>query len=432
MDTMVLTETTETDERKALFAGVAGEEELDRLQMISLDIQKMREMGVLVDIDIHGGSLFTTGTSWAELGIPSSDTRRKRLTRGSKDLIPALYLGRLRSLETRFRQSLEKHSFVLQGFRPFRWIPFTAYESWHKEWDELQAELDGLKAELLERYDEFVDQIAGDFGQIAREAWDAIRARRPLDAGPFALITEHGAFDSLDAFTDHVIQRAIAQMPSREQIEQDLYVDYKNALVATGADLEAERLRQDQIRTQRGQEQAEQRLAWNDAWAKEEWVRLDLREVEEMQDIRLRAERQKLAAMRQAELEHARAQLANTVSPLTEVVEQFRAQIYQDVQAIAASVQRNGHLRGKVAERAKGLLDTYRLLGAAVGDDELETALLDLRGRLDQVPAEKGAKKYDVASVEVALRQIADITHEQAIVVNERAGTRTRLGTLEI
>jgi len=78
------------------------------------------------------------------------------------------------------------------------------------------------------------------------------------------------------------------------------------------------------------------------------------------------------------------------------------------------------------------LLDTYRLLGAAAGDDELETALLDLRGRLDQVPAEKGAKKYDVASVEVALRQIADITHEQAIVVNERAGTRTRLGTLEI
>jgi len=409
-----------TSERRDALATVIGEEEAARIATVSLDIARMRELGVLVDIDIHGTSMFTARASWAELGIPREDTRRKRLRRGSKDLIPHLYIGRLRSLETRFRQSLERHSFVLQGFRPYRWVPFTAYEAWRAGWADLQAELAELKADILTHYDEFVDALAADFAQVAHEAWDAVRARRPAGAGEFALVTSQGAFDSLDAFTDHVVARAVAQMPSPDQIERGLYVDYKNALVVTGADLEAEHLHTEQLYT----EQAQERTRQVEEWARQHKLRLEVEEAEQASGIRL-------AAMRQAELEHARRQLQNTVSPFAEVFEQFRARIYEDVQEIATSISRNGHVRGKVAERARGLLDAYRLLGAASGDDELEAALLELRARLNQRPANDNGR-YDTAAVRAALDDIATLTHDAAQAVISRANAHTRASALEL
>jgi len=426
------------DERKEQIAGVTGED-AGTIRAVQLDIRRMKELGILVDIDVHGTSLFTVRASWAELGIPEDDTRRKRLKRGSKDLIPKEYLGKLRSLETRFRQSLDKHSFDLEGFRPYRWVPFTAYEEWRTEWDRLQAELAELKAKIINHYDEFVDAIAADFATIAREAWDAIRARRPAGAGEFALITDHGTFDGLDAFIDHVVARATAKLPSPERIEAELYVDYKNALVATGADVEAELLARDQLHTKREIESAKQKLAQEQAhterkaeWAKQDQLHLEVAEAEKLSQIRVEEERVKLAAMRAAELEHARKQIENTVNPFQEVIEQFRSQIFQDVGEIAASIKKNGHVRGKVAERARGLLDTYRLLGAATGDDELEDALGELHDHLNGSAPLDGETKYNTGDVVGALKEIAELTHEAAQTVAQRAGAHTRAGALEL
>jgi hypothetical protein len=406
MDTMVADTQTELelvaiDERVAQVATATGEE-AERIAAVRLDIRRMRELGVLVDIDVHGTSMFTARASWDELGIPREDTRRKRLKRGSKDLVPHEYVGKLRSLEARFRQSLEKHSFVLQGFRPYRWVPFTAYEAWRQDWARLQAELADLKADILAHYDDFVDAIAADFAQIAREAWDAIRARRPAGAGEFALVTGDGAFEDVDAFVDHVVGRATAQMPPRGAVERSLYVDYRNATVVTGADVEAEWLRQEQLATAREQERARQHQAWQEAQAQQRLFDIEAREAEELSRLRVQEEQAKLAAMRHAELEHARRQLDQMTSPFTEVVEQFRAQIHRDVQEIAASIRKNDHVRGRVAERARGLLDLYRLLGAAT------------------------------ASVEAALRDIAALTHEAAQAVAQRAGAHTRAGAIEL
>jgi hypothetical protein len=103
------------DERKLQIAAAVG---TDHVAEVSLDIRRMRELGVLVDVDVHGTSTFTARATWNELGIPEEDTRRKRLKRGTKDLISKVYIGRLRSLEARFRQSLDQHSFDVAGYRP--------------------------------------------------------------------------------------------------------------------------------------------------------------------------------------------------------------------------------------------------------------------------------------------------------------------------
>ena len=420
---------TAADRRTALAEQIGADPE--HIEAVQIDIERMRELGVLVDIDLHGFSLFTRRATWHELGIDAESVRRKRLKRGSKDMLPKQFMSTLRSLESRFRQSLDKHSFVLQGFRPWRWIPFTAYDDWKDEWAELQAELSDVKAEIIERRDEFADDVADDFAAIAAEAWRAIVAGRPAGAGDFALVTRGGSFDSPEAFSEYVVERARAQLPTEKEIEEGLFVSYRNAMVATGADVEAERLRRERL-------EVERRIAWERAeTAKQEersrrrQLRIEANDAEHEAKMQQRQRERQKEAMRRAELEHAKEQLAETINPFQEVVEQFRAQIYSDVVEIAKSIDKLGYVHGKVAQRAEGLLDTYKLLGAATGDEELELLLATLRGQLN-TRTDNGGGKYDVAAVEGALQDIAELTHDAAREVAKRAGAHTRAAALEL
>ncbi|MGD9099244.1 MAG: hypothetical protein PVF45_02110, partial [Anaerolineae bacterium] len=402
---------------------------------------------VLVDVDVHGLSMLSARASWAELGIPPGDVRRERLRRGNKDLFPE-HARQFRSLETRFRGSLDKHSFVLEGFRPYRWIPFTAYETWREEWDRLQGEWAGVLADLLDHYDEIVAEERATAAEIAREAWDALLARHKTktngdaDSAPVIVIGGREFSNRVPAaFVEHVQERATARIPAGEDLAGGLYVDYRTALVLSGADLEAEYLRRERTRTERERERARQaevqaraHTAQEREWAAQRQLALEVEEQERQVEMRLQAERRRLQAMHEAEMEHARQQLDRIISPLDEVFQQLRAQIHRDVTEITASIERNGHLRGKVAERARNLVETFRLLNAH-GDEALESALDDLKERLAQRPVVEQGKKaprYNTEAVLGQLSRIKVLTHQAATDVAQRAARPTRARALEL
>jgi len=434
------------EERKAELARRIGLGDPQTVSTIQLDIQRMRRMGVLVDVDIHGLSMLSARASWAELGIPPGDVRRARLRRGNKDLFPE-HIKRFRSLETRLRASLDKRSFILKGFRPYRWVPFTAYGAWREEWDKLQQEWAEVLADLLDHYDEIVLDEWATAAEIAREAWDALLARhvaknRKADSEPVIVIGGREFSDQAPAtFTAHIQERAVARIPGREALAVGLYADYRTALVLSGADLEAENLRQEQIRTVQEEEQARQATVWAQArtvqeraQAEQHQLTLEIEEQERQTEMRLQAEHRRLQAMHEAEMEHARQQLANMVSPFAEVFQQLRSQIHLDIAEIAASIERNGHLRGKVAERAHNLVETFQLLNAH-GDEALESALGELKGRLAQRPAVEQGKKttrYDTQAVLGQLNKIKTLTHQAAADVAQRAARPTRARALEL
>ena len=418
-------------ERKRELAEQIGAE-ASSISTVALDIRRMRELGVLVDINVHGLSLLSILISWAELGVPAGDMRRKRLRRGRKDLFPE-HAKKLRSLETRFRRWLEKHSFILEGFRPYRWIPFTAYGEWREGWDKLQAEWRAVVKDLLDHYDEMVELERADMAEVAVEAWQALIARyevkHPDGDEPVIVIggREFGR-EVPDSFVEYIQERAIQRLPTKEELRNGLYVDYRTALVIDSADLQAENLRQERLMTAQELERAKQAKAQaaQDAAQEHKWV------AREKARLDVEAHQKKLQAMHEAELEHARQQLAGIVSPFQEAFEQLRAQMYADVQEIAASIAENGYLHGRVAERARNLFDTFSLLNAQ-GDDELEAALLELRTSLKKRPAPEGGDKesYDLEAVQGQLRVIETITHEAAEDVAMRASAPTRARALE-
>ena len=107
-------------DKKAALAERAGVAE-ENVGAVRLQLQKLQQEGVLVDVDFHGGHVFTTRATYQVLGIPHGDVRRQRIRAGSKTLIPVKYLKRLRSLETRFRQGLDKYGFQIGAFGDFFW-----------------------------------------------------------------------------------------------------------------------------------------------------------------------------------------------------------------------------------------------------------------------------------------------------------------------
>ena len=50
------------------------------LELLRQIVEVYAAGGVLVDLDIHGFSMFTKRVSWVELGIPAGDARSKQFT----------------------------------------------------------------------------------------------------------------------------------------------------------------------------------------------------------------------------------------------------------------------------------------------------------------------------------------------------------------
>ncbi len=427
-------------DRVAAHAAQLGED-AGRIATQRLNVVRMRELGTLVDIDVHGFTLFTVRANWLELGIPEVDRRARRFTKGSKHLVPERYVNRLNSLDSSFRKSLDRHSFGIAGFRPYRWVPFTAYQDWKAEWAAYQEKLTALKADLLADYDAIRAELVEDFTQIAREAWDALVVRRGGSTESALDLGGGSIFENRDAFVAHVVARALDRLPTPEDIQAGIYVTYHNALLLSQADVEADHLAAAQLqaaqaeahaRTARAEEEerAQRRLAWQEEQAQERAIEARERAQRELIQLELREREAQVRAMHQAELEHARQQIA-AMSPLREVFDQLRAQIYRDVQEIADGIHKHGYLHGKTAQKAEGLLATFRLLNAH-GDEELEQMLEALQAQLERRvadPERKGRTVRDVAAVTERLQEIARLTHDAAKAVAKSAGA-TRAGAL--
>ncbi len=374
---------------------------------VRMQLRQLRSLGILVDIDIRGTSMFQRAATWAEWGIADQDIRHQRLSGGVKLLIPALYVKRLRSIETRLRQTLEQYSYSeIKAFAPFRWIPFTAYAEWRAEWDRLAGEMEAVKTDILDCYEGFVQDLAGEFRQIGRRAW------KDISAQGYTSVTVGGRKYATESdYAEFVAGRAVGQMPSRQQIKDGLVVDYRTALVSDEADLEAELLDAERARAQRDELRVQA-----DARARAEY--------EAEQQARARID-----AMRQAELEHARKRLAEMGSPLDEVVNALRARIIKSAESMLESVRKSGFVRGKIAEQGAGLLEFFDLM--SVGSDEkLRARLSELKSAIGPVGRErtKDTAERDVPTIRETLEGIIAIAETEA----ENTTVSNRFASLEI
>lgn len=396
-----------TAERRKQVADLTGKEDLTAVQ---LEVGKLLDSGLLIDLDLHGFSMLSASVSWEELGMNPNDARRQRTSRGRKALVPKQY-DKLASIEVRLRKNLNDHTFSVTGFLPWRWLPFSAYDAWKERHEQILAELEALKAQIIAHLDEFIDDNVAYFTRVARRAWFSYHA--PDDKA--VIKTASGRyFEGYDAFETFIIESALEQMPLPDEIEYGIYAEYHTGYLIAPPEVYAM--------------QAAQEAAW--AEADKARAEADLaRQAEREKRLELDTRSAQIAAVKRAEYERAKEQLAALTSPIEEVTEQFRAQIFEAVTKAAESIQSLGHIHGKTAEKLVSLKSLYETLAGVTDDAEL-TAALDKLTTAMQAPG-AGEAKYNLGAVETAIQAVVDVTQDAAYELQRKAETKTRSRFLE-
>ncbi len=200
------------------------------------------------------------------------------------------------------------------------------------------------------------------------------------------------------AFVDSFVETTVAQIPTKEGIDTHLTASYVTALVYGAADIAADSAAASLIRERSAAEIERTRL-------ENRRLNQQLQDEARSRQLDQREREIKIQAMRDAEMENARKQLEQLASPFQEVFSAIRQRFAEDANALLESIQKNGYVRGKVAERGRGLIELFDLL--AIHDDgELRNALVSLKGLLG--PATKSDPR-DTEAIKAVLNQIADM-----------------------
>jgi hypothetical protein len=392
------------DDRKTEVAAKIGVNS-SSIRTVQMQLETLRKQGVLVDLSISGTSMFTRSTSWVELGIqPDADDKRtERFTRGQKYLIPEEEIKRLRSIETSMRSTLDYFGQSITGFRPYRWIPFTAYEAWRERWQDLTDRFYAVKADILANYDYYVDRLKDDFAAVAVKSWNSIQAQG------YDWVILNGKPYGREDFIQAVIDDAMSKLPSRKFIEENLQADYVTALVYGLEDMESDKARAALIKSQADAERIKNDL---DVQAKSEQV-CHAMKVNQLIEMEKEA---KIEAMWKAEIEHAREQLGEIVSPFEEVFRNLRNRFADDAADMLASIQKNGFVRGKVAEKGRGLVELFDMW-AVHNDAELRAKLIELKRAIGPNCKERtdDTAERSTEEVKTILQSIAELAHQSAV-----------------
>jgi hypothetical protein len=357
------------------------------------------------DIDTKGTSMLKAGVSNKELGIPEDrNDERAEYSRGSKPLFPKELSGPLLSCEVRLRQTIGKYGYKIEGFPNYVWVPATAFPTWKARHDEIVREYYGYKAALITNYDAVVEQNRQKWTRGAEKAYKAIVGPRPdarfwKESDAELQHAQRQWDEGMAEYVTEVVERALAQMPSKEQLRAGLQVVLKPAIIEDIRDVEQANLKAEELRL--AQEQ-------------------------------VRLETDRIKAMRAAQMEAAREQLADMASPWDTIIHTFGVRLNKAVQELAASIGEHGYLTGKAAEGARNLRQLYDVLAAA-RNETTEAALDKLDQALAHQPHEpiitedKDGKKtarnlrYDPAKVMEALEAIAETTIESVEFMKRRS-----------
>lgn len=376
-------------ERERQFKEATGRDHLTR---VSLDFSQMMNEGLLVDINAHNLGIFKRTASWEQLGIRPEDARRARLGKGHQKLAPSKIVNKLASFETRIRSNLDNYSFQIRAFGDWRWLPLTAYDEWRERHDELTAELQAfIQSEILDKWDEIEAANREYFEASAERAWKAWQATRQEEGYDEAvvIIKGRGVYKSKEDFVASVVSEGMRSAPSREEVEE-MNISYETGYIFLPPEIT-------QMYARAKREEAEAVAAEADAIARRR------REREALSQVEARKE-----AIRQAEMERARQQLAEIGSPFDEVTQKLRARIHEDVVSIAEHIEKYGYMRGRVGSKAEGLYHLYKILGGATNDVELEEALKQLDRAL-AAESPDGTARH-TARIKDALDEIAGVT----------------------
>lgn len=379
---------------------------------VQFELLKLKERGILIDIDSNGTSKFIKRAKWGEVGVGDSDGELKEMFTSGSKFFARTYYKALRSKAEGARQITNKLAKDVTGFRPWLWLPITAYDEWKAEVDRFISEYGEVKRELLANYDPLVDEYNGHIANIAFVAWKKLS----LD-GTTSVTVDGVKFGNRANFVDHVVAQASAKLPTKAQLKEELSLSYTSA-VLDSEDIGGSLMAYEQSIQQRELMQAESRKRTAELYAGEQKAYEEAKTAETKANAEREAIRIRLEEIKKAEAANARARLSDIASPFEEVFNQVRASFVESIDKGLDAYKKNGRIPGKTAEMLRGLPELFKIV--SVGKDDELLAKLEQLKTLCSTSEEKTVDQVAINALLEDLKNTATTTAEEVKKVGGR------------
>jgi hypothetical protein len=396
--------------------------ETAEIERLPFDLSVLEDEGLFVNVDAQGFGLLDRRLDWQALGITLPRQSDVAFRPPRCGLLPDRYRLPLLRPAARAHGALHRYSYhfglteTVFESPAYRWIPWRAFETFDRDFQAAQEDLERAKDELVADYDAVREEVIGTFLQLAADSG------RRLEA------TGQGV---PEGFEQVIVQGVQSAIPTPDDLEAKLILRYRVGVILLGSEMLAEqrkareeRSRLEKAATELRLEQqrldAQERVLQRELWAEEERIRQQARAEEDER----RHEAEIKERLRRLKLDAAKERLQEAMSPLEEGAKQLHAAIYESASAIRTSLQKHQYLPGSSAKRARELTRWYKLMNWQ-SDEQLERLIGDLES-LASRPT--GKRKHDVGALDGVLSDIVELCYADARALNEP----NRMGALEL
>ena len=337
------------------------------VESVPFDLTALEQSGIFLNVDATGFSVLSRQLDWQSLGIELPKDKAVSLSPPRTGLLPDDYRKQLQRAASRAHNALCRYSFrfalceTVLGSSEYRWIPYTAFEAFEKEFAAALENLARAKSAVVENYDEILDTLHETFRELATDSADRLAAT-----------VKDEPFDR-DGFINRTVERAMAMIPTIPTIRDGMRIEMRPKVIILGSEMRAEQAIA-----------AKLELEMQEAHKAQTEIAIELQAQQEIADIKVKTafedqkrEQELKERIRQIKIEAVKRNVETTLSPIKEGLDQLNSTIYEAAKEIAEKLSDSKFVPGGTAKKAREMYRWFKLMNFT-GDEELETVLEEL------------------------------------------------------
>lgn len=350
-------------EATAAYLGISAAE----VEMMPFDLTALEQAGIFLNIDATGFSVLSRQLDWQSLGIELPKEQTVHLSPPRTGLLPDDYRKPLQRAASQAHGALDRYSFrfalceTVLGSSEYRWIPFTAFEAFEKEFAAALENLARAKSAVIENYDEILETLRGTFRQLATDSAERLAAT-----------VKDAPFDR-EEFINTTVARAMGMIPSLAAIRDGMRIEMRPKVILLGSEMRAEQVKSAKLQLESEQSRKAQTEIAIEIQAQKKVAEIKVKSAYEDE----KREQELKERIRQIKIEAVKKEMEATVSPLKEGLDQLNSQIYEAAKEMAERLNDSKFVAGGTAKKAREMYRWFKLMNFT-GDAEVETVLAEL------------------------------------------------------
>lgn len=361
--TEILNKLEQKKETAAAHLGISAAE----VETMPFDLTALEQAGIFLNIDTTGFSVLSRQLDWQSLGIELPADKAVYLSPPRTGLLPDNYRKPLLRAASQAHNALCRYSFrfalceTVLGSSEYRWIPYTAFEAFEKEFAAACETLARAKASVIENYDEILETLRETFRRLATDSAERLAAT-----------VKDEPFDR-DEFIQRTVARALAMIPTPAAIRDGMRIQMRPKVILLGSEMRAEQAHVAKLKL----ETQETRKAQTE-------IALEIQTNKEIAEIKVKSaerdekrEQELKERIRQIKIEAVKREVEAGLSPIKEGLDQLNSTIYEAAKEMAEKLNEAKFVPGGTAKKAREMYRWFKLMNFT-GDQEVETVLAQL------------------------------------------------------